>query len=478
MDPFIVKFSYGDEIVRLKLDLPGKSHPAEGVAVIDSTVRAEYDIPASTSLKYLYQDADGDLCTLKGSTYEDFLAHATGGEAYTLKLLVRVAQTNAQEAKAPKDAGLEKFEEAEPDHDWSLIQVAEVQNKPMQAVTPDYLGLGSAKSKRFNVCVLGMAGGIGQPLTMLLKMNPRVKQLTGFDIAPFTPGVGVDLSHIDSDSTCIGYFAPPGSGDEELYKSLEGADVVLIPAGVPRKPGMTRDDLFNVNAGIVKNLVAAVAKVAPTACILIISNPVNSTVAIAAEVLKTRGVYDPRKLMGVTSLDISRSRTFVANLKGLDPAKVNVPVVGGHAGTTIVPLLSQTSPKVTFTDEERDALTKRIMFGGDEVVQAKDGAGSATLSMAYAAAVFADAVMMGLSGKKQEQCTFVDSSITPGLDDRSEAKFFSSVCTLGPDGVEKVHKIGNITKHEQELIDDMLPTLIEQGKKGAKWAEENDCPGI
>lgn len=73
----------------------------------------------------------------------------------------------------------------------------------------------------------------------------------------------------------------------------------------------------------------------------IISNPVNSTVPIAVEVLKAAGVYDPKKVIGVTTLDVVRSNTFVAEAKGLDLKDVDVPVIGGHAGTTILPLLSQ-----------------------------------------------------------------------------------------------------------------------------------------
>ena len=70
---------------------------------------------------------------------------------------------------------------------------------------------------------------------------------------------------------------------------------MVIPAGVPRKPGMTRDDLFNINAGIVKNLITGVAKYCPKAFVAIISNPVNSTVPIAVEVLKKHGVFDPKR---------------------------------------------------------------------------------------------------------------------------------------------------------------------------------------
>lgn len=131
------------------------------------------------------------------------------------------------------------------------------------------------------VAVLGAAGGIGQALALLLKTQlPSGSELSLYDIAPVTPGVAVDLSHIPTAVKIKGF-----SG-EDATPALEGANVVLISAGVARKPGMDRSDLFNVNAGIVKNLVQQVAKTCPKACIGIITNPVNTTVAIAAEVLK------------------------------------------------------------------------------------------------------------------------------------------------------------------------------------------------
>jgi malate dehydrogenase len=74
---------------------------------------------------------------------------------------------------------------------------------------------------------------------------------------------------------------------------------------------MTRDDLFNINAGIVQKLCESIAKVCPRAVVNIISNPVNSTVPIAAEVFKRAGTWDPRKLLGVTTLDVVRANTFV-----------------------------------------------------------------------------------------------------------------------------------------------------------------------
>jgi malate dehydrogenase len=323
------------------------------------------------------------------------------------------------------------------------------------------LNAAAQQQRGYKVSVLGAAGGIGQPLSLILKMNPRVTALTCYDVAPVTPGVAVDLAHISTNATCTGFTG----GD--LNKALEGCDVVVIPAGVPRKPGMTRDDLFNINAGIVKTLITGVAEACPNACILVISNPVNSTVPIAREVLKAKGVYNPKKLFGVTTLDVCRAKTFVGQAKGNDVIKTKVPVVGGHAGTTIVPLLSQAEPKVTFTDEERDALTFRIMFGGDEVVKAKDGGGSATLSMALSGAQFADSVMQGLSGEKNVvECCFVEQELVKGID------FFALPVTLGKEGVEQIHHYGAVSAHEQKLIDDMFPDLVAQGKKGVEWAKE------
>merc|ERR1712039_701272 len=105
-------------------------------------------------------------------------------------------------------------------------------------------------------------------------------------------------------------------------------------------------------------------------------------------------------------------------------------------------------------------------FGGDEVVKAKAGAGSATLSMAYTGAQFADRVMAGLAGESGVvEYTFVESTIT-------EAKFFSSPCTLGKDGVETIHGYGVVNEYEKKLIADMMPDLIAQAEKGIKWANE------
>ncbi|XP_020272602.1 malate dehydrogenase, glyoxysomal-like [Asparagus officinalis] len=232
-------------------------------------------------------------------------------------------------------------------------------------------------------------------------------------------------------------------GQPQLENALTGMDLVIIPAGVPRKPGMTRDDLFNINAGIVRTLCEGIAKCCPNAIVNLISNPVNSTVPIAAEVFKKAGTYNPNRLLGVTTLDVVRANTFVAEVLGLDPREVNVPVVGGHAGVTILPLLSQVKPPCSFTSEEIKSLTDRIQNGGTEVVEAKAGAGSATLSMAYAAAKFADACLRGMRGDADiVECSFVASQVT-------ELPFFATKVKLGRGGVEEIFPLGPLNEFER-----------------------------
>lgn len=306
------------------------------------------------------------------------------------------------------------------------------------------------------VAVLGAAGGIGQALALLLKTQlPSGSELALYDIAPVTPGVAADISHIPTQ------VAVKGFAGEDPTPALIGADIVLISAGVARKPGMDRSDLFNINAGIVRNLIEKVAKTCPKALIGIITNPVNTTVAIAAEVLKKAGVYDKNRLFGVTTLDIIRSNTFVAELKDKDPTKLEVPVIGGHSGVTILPLLSQIEG-VSFSDDEIAALTKRIQNAGTEVVEAKAGGGSATLSMGQAAARFGLSLVRALNGESNVvECTYVEG-------DGKHARFFAQPVLLGKNGVEKRLDIGKLSTFEQSALDNMLDVLkkdIELGEQ-------------
>mgnify|MGYP000282690900 FL=1 len=296
------------------------------------------------------------------------------------------------------------------------------------------------------VAILGAAGGIGQALSLLLKTQlPNGTELSLYDIAPVTPGVAADLSHIPTDVKVTGY-----SG-EDPSPALVSADIVLISAGVARKPGMDRSDLFNINAGIVKNLVSSCADTCPKALIGIITNPVNTTVAIAAGILKQKGVYNPARLFGITTLDIIRSNTFVAEVNGVSPEDVNVPVIGGHSGITILPLLSQSG--FQFNADEAAAMTLRIQNAGTEVVEAKAGGGSATLSMGQAAAKFGLSLVRALNGEKGiVECTYVEGS-------GDKARFFAQPVLLGKNGVEKILSYGELSDFEETTLNASLDTL-------------------
>lgn len=128
------------------------------------------------------------------------------------------------------------------------------------------------------------------------------------------------------------------------------------------------------------------------------------------------------RLFGVTTLDVVRAQRFVAETQGWDPRETEVTVIGGHAGITILPLLSRVQG-AKFTDEQIASLTHRIQFGGDEVVKAKDGAGSATLSMAYAGARFVDSLLRAKKGEKVTECCFVDN-------ENADVPFFSTPVDL------------------------------------------------
>jgi malate dehydrogenase len=288
------------------------------------------------------------------------------------------------------------------------------------------------------------------------------------------PGVAADLSHINTPAKVTGHgmnltqFQEFSQEEKDAHQAqafddaLTGCDVVVIPAGVPRKPGMTRQDLFDLNASLNMNFAKAVAKNCPKAFVAIISNPVNSTVPIFAEQMKKEGCYDPKRIFGVTTLDIVRANTFVAEAAGLDVNEMSIPVIGGHAGASILPLLSRSTPecKSKLTDEQVAALTDRIQNGGTEVVAAKAGGGSATLSMAKAGADFAISLVRAQNGEKGiVQCAYVESDVVP------ECKWFATQVEIGKDGIVANHGLGEMDEFEKvklgEAVQELIPSIDE-----------------
>mmetsp|Transcript_102615 Transcript_102615/g.162110 ORF Transcript_102615/g.162110 Transcript_102615/m.162110 type:complete len:400 (-) Transcript_102615:166-1365(-) len=330
-------------------------------------------------------------------------------------------------------------------------------------------GVRKTTDAQFKVCVVGGAGGIGQPLSLAVASHALVKELSIVDLnisAVPVDGVAADLAHVEGPTKITSTALNLGE-DKAIDKAgdaLSGCNVVLVPAGMPRKPGQDRKDLMNVNADIAKGTLEACAKYCPDAVVGLIVNPVNSIVPAMAELYKKAGL-DPLKIVGITTLDCVRSNKFVQEILG-EPADVTV--VGGHAGKTILPLLSQDVVASKIPAADIPALDERIQNAGTEVVQAKAGRGSATLSMAFAAARFLDAVLEGLSGKPTTECAYVQSSVVPSL------PYFASKVVFGKNGVEKVLPIGDISDHEKARLDELIPILKEEIDMGLEYAEANE----
>jgi malate dehydrogenase len=322
----------------------------------------------------------------------------------------------------------------------------------------------------FKVCVCGGAGGIGQPLSLLMAKDPNVKELNVFDlsVAMVPPaGVAADLSHIETGVKVTGYVMEVGKNPiDHLEECLTGCSLVLIPAGMPRKPGMTRDDLFKVNADIAKGLVEACAKYCPEAILALIVNPVNSIVPAMAELYKKKGL-DPAKIVGVTTLDCVRANKFVAEETGKNPRYVRIPVIGGHAGVTIMPVFSQDKAGASIDAAKIPDLDKKVQDAGTVVVEAKGGKGSATLSMAYAGARLGSSVLAGLSGRKRVECAYVKSDIT-------DLPYFTSKVVFGSKGVEKVLDVGKLNEYEEKRLEEAKAALKTEIETGVKYAEAND----
>jgi len=318
----------------------------------------------------------------------------------------------------------------------------------------------------FKVCVCGGSGGIGQPLSLLMSLDPNVAELTIFDltVAMVPPaGVAADLAHIEKRCKVKGFAMDPSQKPiDVLSECLTGCNLVLVPAGMPRKPGMTRDDLFKVNAGIAKGIVEACAKYCPNAVLGLIVNPVNSVVPAMTELWKKKGL-DPRKIVGISTLDIVRANKFVAEITGKDPDDIDIPVIGGHAGVSIMPVFSQDPVANTISKSQIEALDKHVQDAGTDVVNAKNGKGSATLSMAYAGARLGKAVLAGLAGTPTTECAYVETDVG-GL------QFFASKVTFGPRGVERVHPIGELNAYEKGRLAEATAQLKGEIETGLAYA--------
>ena len=215
------------------------------------------------------------------------------------------------------------------------------------------------------ITVVG-AGNVGATTAQRLAEKELARQVVLVDVIEGVPqGKGLDIW----ESAPIEGFDTRLIGTND-YAASEGSDIVVITAGIARKPGMSRDDLLNTNAGIVKQVSEHVKRSSPNAILIVVSNPLDVMSWVA---MKTTGFPRERVIGMAGVLDTARYRSFIAEALGVSVRDIQAMVLGGH-GDTMVPLLSYTSvsgiPVTQLLDKAKlDAIVERTRTGGAEIVK-------------------------------------------------------------------------------------------------------------
>ncbi|XP_024936352.1 malate dehydrogenase, mitochondrial-like [Cephus cinctus] len=324
----------------------------------------------------------------------------------------------------------------------------------------------SSKINKCRVSIVGL-GGVGKGLAHLLKMYPA--NITELRLCNRSDPEGMvqDLSHIPTNVRTLGF-----AGAETLSEGLRDANMVIVTTGVPRKGDNPREELFEHNANLCRDVISACAKNCPEALLAIVSNPVDSLVPLAAEVLKHHGAYCAGRLFGVCTLDLMRARYFFADAVGLRPEKVYVPVVGGHSEKTMVPLFSRSRPRLLLPRDQILELTQKLRLAGKGIVLAKNGEAGSTWSMASGAWYFVQRLCRAINHAPHVVATaYVESEV-------NNSRFFSNELLLGPDGVEENLGYGPVSDLEEQLIAEAiihLQSSISRGKEFvAKFTDDPD----
>ena len=220
------------------------------------------------------------------------------------------------------------------------------------------------------------------------------------------------------------------------YKDTANSDVVVITAGMPRKPGMSRDDLINVNVGIVKDVTAQVAKHSPNAVLIVVSNPLDAMVYTA---WKASGFPTNRILGQAGALDVARFRTFLAMELGCSVEDIQALLLGGH-GDDMVPLPRFTSVHgipidMLLPKDKIDACVQRAKTGGGEIVQLMGT--SAYYAPASGTIQMVEAIVK--DKKRIIPCAAYcedEFGVAPGQ--KGKGYFVGVPCVLGSGGMERV----------------------------------------
>src|SRR5687768_3816958 len=228
------------------------------------------------------------------------------------------------------------------------------------------------------------------------------------------------------------------------YDETAGSDVVIVTAGVARKPGMSRDDLININTGIVKQVAASVAQHAPEAVMIVVSNPLDAMVYVA---WKASG-FPTKRIVGQAGvLDTARYRSFLAMEVGCSVEDVHALLLGGH-GDDMVPLVRYTFaggiPITQLVKKERlDEIVKRAREGGAEIVKLLEK-GSAYYAPASATVAMAESIIK--DKKRILPCAaYCEKEYGVG------GYFVGVPCVLGKDGVEKIFEV-ELDNNERQMF--------------------------
>jgi len=238
------------------------------------------------------------------------------------------------------------------------------------------------------ITVVG-AGHVGATCSQLLAQKELAREVVLVDIVEGVPqGKGLD----QWESAPIEGFDTRVRGAND-YESSADADIVIVTAGIARKPGMSRDDLLRTNAGVIGSVCSEVERVAPEAIIIMVTNPLDVMAQVA---LETSGFPRERVIGMAGVLDTARYRSFIALELDVSIEDIQALVLGGH-GDTMVPLASYASvsgiPLTQLLAQERiDALVERTRKGGGEIV-AHLKTGSAYYAPAAAAVQMAEAIV-------------------------------------------------------------------------------------
>ncbi len=290
------------------------------------------------------------------------------------------------------------------------------------------------------VTVVG-AGNVGATCADVLAYREVAEEIVLVDIKEgIAEGKALDIWQ----KPPINQYDSRTVGSTNDYSKTANSDVVVITSGLPRKPGMTRDDLIETNAGIVKSVTENVAKYSPNAIIIVVSNPLD---VMTYQAHLTSG-FSRNKVMGMAGiLDTARYRAFLAEELNVSGKEIQAILMGGH-GDTMVPLPRYTTvagiPVTELVEKEKlDAIIERTKFGGGELVKLMGT--SAWYAPGAAAAQMVEAIL-----KNQRRvfpvCIKLDGEY--GIDDC----YLGVPVILGKNGIEKVLEL-DLNAEEKQLLE-------------------------